>query len=170
MVDVPGWLSGALTRWAEEVANQPALGGPTLLRAFVLYAQGHTRRGQSVRWNPERKRFEAVPWSLGKRFSDAPPEGGIVIGHRRIGYEAPLRSLWAAAEQAGYRVRENRAFTGPPDQDPWFCTLEVTNENAEPVLSIWQQTLNVHDDSFHMVVESDPESMSEPLRRWIDLT
>ena len=169
VVDVPPWFLEALTRWAREVVDQVARAGPTLLRAFLVSAQGHTRRGKSVRWNPERKRFESVPWSLGKRFLDTPPEGEIVIDHRRAGYEAPLRSLWAAAEEAGYQVRENRAFAGPPDQDPWFCTLEVTNENAERVLSMWQQMLNLHDDRFHMVVECDPESMGEPVRRWIDL-
>ena len=170
VVDAPPWLSEALTRWAREVVDQVARAGPTLLRAFMVSAQGHTRRGKSVRWNPERKRFERVPWSLGKRFLKAPPEGGIVIDHRTGRGELPLRSLWVAAEEAGYQVRENRAFAGPPDQDPWFCTLAVTGENAEPVLSMWQQTLNAYDDSFHMVVESDPESMGEPLRRWIELT
>lgn len=169
-VHAPPWLSEALTRWSREVVDEVMRTGPTLLRAFVLSAQGHTPRGKSVRWNLERKRFERVPWSLEERFSDAPPEGGIVIEHRTGRGEVPLRSLWVAAEQAGYRVRENRAFAGPPDQDPWFCTLEVTNEDNDPVLSMWEQTLNLYDDSFHMVVESDPESMSEPLRRWIELT
>ena len=169
VVDAPGWLSETLTRRAGEVVEEVARAGPTLLRAFVVSAQGHTRRGQSVRWHPERKRFEKLPWSLGKRFQDEPPEDGIVIDHRRRMGEVQLRSLWLAAEQAGYRVREYRAFSGPPDQDPWFRTLEVMNEREEPVLSLWQQMRNVNDDRFHMAVECDPESMSEPLSRWIDL-
>ena len=170
VVDAPAWLSETLTRRAGEVVDQVARAGPTLLRAFVISAQGHTRRGKSVRWNPDRKRFERVRWSLGKRFQDKPPEGEIVIdGRARIG-EVPLRSLWVAAEQAGYRVHENRAFAGPPDQFPWYCTLNVTNEREEPMLSIWQQMANDYndyDDRFHMAVERDPESISEPLVRWI---
>ena len=169
-VHAPPWLSEALTMWAGEVLDEVMRTGPTLLRAFVLSAQGHTPRGKSVRWNLDRKRFEPVPWSLEKRFSDAPPEGGIVIEHRTGRGEAPLRSLWSAAEEAGYRVRENREFAGPPGTDPWFCTLEIANEDDEPVLSMWEQTLNLHDDSFRMVLESDPESMRAPLRRWIELT
>ena len=86
-------------------------------------------------------------------------------------YAALLCSLWVAAEKSGYRVRENRAFKSPADQDPWFCTLEVTAENAgnvESVLSMWQQRRNTYDDLFHMVEECELDAMRQPVRRWID--
>ena len=169
--DAPDWLSEALTRWARDVVKKAAADGPTLLRAFVVRAQGHTAHGESVRWNQNRNRFESVPWSLRKRFQDAPPANATVIGDRLVRYAAPLCSLWVAAKESGYRVRENRMFKGPPDQDPWFCTLEVTAENAgnvESVLSMWQQRQNAYDDLFHMVEECKPDAMSQPVRRWID--
>ena len=122
VADAPDWLSEALTKWARDVVKKAAADGPTLLRAFVLRAQGHTAHGESVRWNQNRNRFESVPWSLRKRFQDAPPANATVIGDRLVRYAAPLCSLWVAAKESGYRVRENRMFKGPPDQDPWFCT------------------------------------------------
>ena len=168
--DAPDWLSEALTRWARNAVKQAAADGPTLLRTFVLRAQGYTAHGESVRWNQDRKRFENVPWSLRERFQDAPPANAIVIRYPSE-YAAPLDSLWVAADESGYRVRENRTFKGPPDQDRWFCTLEVTEENAgnvESVLSMWQQRHEAYSETFHMVEERKPDAMSQAVRRWID--
>ena len=169
--DAPDWLSESLTRWARELAKEAADSGPTLLRQFVIRAQGHTVHGQSARWDPNRTRFESVPWSLRKRFQDAPPANAVVVGDQPVRHASPLCSLWIAADESGYRVHENRAFTGPPNQDPWFCTLEVTAENGgnvESVLSMWQQRRNAHDNLFHMVEECEPDAIGQPVRRWID--
>ena len=169
--DAPEWLSEALARWARDVVKQAADDRPTLLRAFVLRAQGHTGHGESVRWNPNRERFENVPWSLSERFQDAPPANATVIHDRPVRHAAPLCSLWVAAKESGYRIGENRTFTGPAAQDHWFRTLEVTDESAEnvkPVLSIWQQRWNTYNEMFHMVEECKPDAMSQPVRRWID--
>ena len=114
--DSRAWLSEALTRWAECTVKKAATYGPTLLWTFVVRAQGHTLHGESVRWNPKPKRFENVPWSLRKRFQKKAPANATVIEHRQVRYAAPLPSLCLAAKQSGYRVRENRAFTGPPDE------------------------------------------------------
>ena len=171
VADAPEWLSEALTRWARDVVEQTAADRPTLLRGFLLRAQGDTTHGESVQWNQDHKRFESIPWSLRERFQDAPPAGATLIVDRPVRYAAPLRSLWVAAKESGYGVRENRTFKGPPDQDPWFCTLEVTAENAgnvESVLSMWQQRSDAYSERFHMVEECDPDEMSRPIRRWIE--
>ena len=59
--DVSEWLSDTLTSWVNEVASNPIASGRTSLRAFVTRAQGLTPDGQSIRWNPSRNRFEAIP-------------------------------------------------------------------------------------------------------------
>ena len=110
VADAPDWLSESLTRWARELVKEAADSGPTLLRQFVTRAQGHTVHGQSVRWDPNRTRFGSVPWSLRKRFQDAPPANTVVVGDQPVRYASPLCSLWIAADESGYRVHENRAF------------------------------------------------------------
>ena len=167
--DVSQWLSATLTRWVNEVVANPLASARTSLRAFLTRAQGLTPDGESVRWNTADNRFEAVRWSLEKRFRDTLPPHAAVIGNLTR-HVTPLTTLWVAAKESGYRVVENRAFRGPPGPDPWFCTL-VQAENAgtvKPVLSIWQQRDSDH-DLFYMLAECAPEEMSPPLRRWIDL-
>ena len=169
--DAPEWLSETLTRWARDMVKEAAESGPTLLRAFVLRAQGHTAHGESVRWNQGDKRFESVRWSLEERFQERPPANATLVDDPTVGCAAPLCSLWIAAKESGYRVRENRRFQRPQGRDPWFCTLEVTDENAgsaQSVLSMWQKKLDAYCGRFHMVEECEPDAMSQPVRRWID--
>ena len=164
------WLSDALTRWFHNLAANPAALARTSLRAFVDRAQGHAPDGASIRWNPDGKRFESVPWSLEARFCDAPPPRATVItdpAPQGIG----LHTLWVAAREGGHRVLENRAFDVPPGEDVWFRTLEVGADKAgkvEPLLSIWRK----RDDDpelYCMVEECAREDLSPPVRRWIDI-
>ena len=164
------WLSDTLTRWVKEVVGNPAASARTSLRAFVTRAQGLTPEGASIRWNPRKNRFEAIQWSLEKRFRDTLPPNAAVIGDL-VGHGIPLSTLWVAAKESGFRVLENRAFKGPLDQDPWFCTLEVQAEqagNVKTILSMWQKRDDDH-DHFQMVEECAPEEVSQPVRRWIDI-
>ena len=168
--NVSEWLSDALTRWAMSVLNSPAIAGPTSLRAFVERAQGHTRDGQSLRWNRKTNRFEAVPWSLENRHQDALPPEAVVIGDPTE-RGTRLRTLWQAAKRSGYRVVENRAFDGPPNEDPWFCTLELQAEdegNARPILTMWQKRSEDH-DLFYMVEQWRREAIDENVRGWIEI-
>ena len=106
------WLSDTIQRWVKGIRESPAAQGPTSLRSFLHRAQGHMREGGSIRWNPNHKRFEDVPWSLDTRFqSDLPPNATVVGDLTRHGTQ--LRTLWEAAKDSGYRVLENRAFDGP---------------------------------------------------------
>ena len=168
--DVSEWLSETLTRWVKEVIEDPAVSRQTSLRAFVTRTQGHTPGGTNLRWNPKRNRFEAVRWTLKSHFQDAlPAQAAVIAGSGRRG--SPLTELWVAAKESGYRVVENRAFKGPPDQDIWFRTIEVRNEDAgkkKPILSIWEERKNYR-ELFYLVEECAPEEMGLPIRHWIDL-
>ena len=167
--DVSEWLSDALTRWAMIVLNSPAIAGPTSLRAFVDRAQGQTRDGRSLR-NRNANRFEAIPWSLENRQQDALPPNAIVIGDPTP-RGTPLCTLWQAAKESGYRVRENLGFNGPPDHGPWFCTHEVqtgVRDDARSILTMWRKPDGDH-DLFYMVEEQAREAMGERVRRWIEV-
>ena len=167
---VSDWLSEALTRWVTAVLASPTASARTSLRVFVDRAQGHTPDGSSIRWNPQGKRFEPIPWSLENRFRDTLPPQATVIGDPTR-HATPLNTLWVAAQESSYQVLENRAFDEPVDQDNWFCTLRVQAEEEgtiKPLLSMWQQR-NDDLDHFHMVEEAASEEMSPPVRRWIDI-
>ena len=111
--NVSDWFSDTLTRWVNEILASPAASTRTSLRAFLVRAQGLTPDGQSIRWNKAGKRFEAVPWSLERRFRDTlPPQATVIGDFDRLG--ASLSTLWVAARESGYEVLENRAFRGPP--------------------------------------------------------
>ena len=164
------WLSDTLTQWAKNIVESPAISRQTLLRAFVTRAQGNTSSGASIRWNPKKKRFESVRWSLKKRTSDTLPPKANVIAYFN-GRRTLLAGLWVAAKECGYKVLENRSFNGPPDQDDWFCTLEVRVEDAgkkKPILSIWEKRNNYR-RVFYLIEECNPEETCQPVRRWIDL-
>ncbi len=166
--DVSDWFAEALTRWVEDILASPAASARTSFRAFLNRAQGHTRDGASIRWNPQAERFEAVPWSLEDRFVDALPSEAIPIADP-VPRGTPLHTLWIAARECGCRVLENRAFNGPADREGWFRTLQVQAEDAgtvKPLLSMWQKR-NDDYDIFHMVEEAAPEEMEQPLHRWI---
>ena len=168
--DVSEWLSDALTRWANVVLSNPAIAGPASLRAFVGRAQGHTSDGRSLRWDRNANRFETVPWSLENRHQDALPSGAVVIGDptecgNRLG------TLWQSAKRSKYCVLENRAFIGPPNEDPWFRTYEVQAGNegsARSILTIWQKRYGDPDD-LYMVEEWPREAIDEHLGQWIVL-
>lgn len=167
---VSEWLSDALTKWIRDLAASPAASARTSLRAFVDRARGQAPDGASIRWSPDAKRFESVPWSLEARFRVAPPPRATVIADPApLGI--PLRSLWLAAREAGYRVLENRAFDAPLGEAVWLCTLEVRADDAgddEPLLSIWRKCGD-DPDRFCMVEQRAREDLSPPLRRWIDM-
>ena len=123
-----------------------------------------------IRWNPDAKRFEPVPWSLEARFRHAPPPHATVIADPAL-QGIPLRSLWLAAREGGYRVLENRAFDAPPGEGVWLRTLEVRAEqagNVERILSIWRKC-DDDPDRFCMVEERAREDLSPPVRRWVDM-
>ena len=164
------WLRDAIQLWVKHVLESPAAPGPTLLRSFIERAQGHTAEGRSVRWNPNTKSFEAVPWSLETRFRKDLPANATVIGDpTRKG--TPLRTLWAAAKKSGYKVLENRAFVGSPEPDVWFRTLQVQAEDegeGKPVLTMWQRR-DDDDDLLYMEEECPRDTMSQHIRVWIDL-
>ena len=166
--DVSAWLSDALRRWAQVVLNDAVNAGSTSLRAFVQRAQGHSRDGQSIRWNRDANRFEAVPWSLANRHRDALPPDSVVISDPT---GMRLRALWQAAKRSGYRVLENRAFNGPPNEAPWFCTIELqTAEDGDerPILAIWQKENNTA-GRHYMVEKWSREAMDEHVRTWIEV-
>ena len=82
-----------------------------------------------------------------------------------------LRVLWAAAKRGGYRVLENRAFDAPPNEEPWFGTLQVQGRDGEAersIVSIWQKEFNTA-RKFYMVEHEPREQMDEHLRTWIEL-
>ena len=166
--DVSEWLSDALTRWAIKLLNSPAIASPTSLRAFVQRAQGRTPDGQSLRWNRKANRFEDVPWSLENRHQAALPPDAVVIGDPT---GMRLRMLWQAAKRSGYRVLENRTFKGPPNEDPWFRTIELqapTDGDKRPMLSIWQKRNN-DEFEFYMVEQCSREAIGADMRTWIEM-
>lgn len=166
------WFSEVLTTWAADVIKCPTASVPTLLRFFVARAQGGTPDGASIRWNPEIKRFETMPWSLEKCVRDKPPPQAIVIDENYVS----LQDLWICAKESGYQVLENRAFKAYQTQSSWFCALRVQTEvsgEVEPLLSIWQQWhmyyyLTNGQNPLHIVVECAEEQITGPLRCWID--
>ena len=166
--DVSEWLSDALTSWAGAVLNSPDVAGPTSLRAFVQRAQGRTPSGQGIRWNRDTNRFEDVPWSLKTRVETTVPPDAIVID------DSTGMRLWAlrqAAKRSGYRVLENRAFDGPPNEDLWFRTLELQSEedsDGKTILTIWQQPPK-DIDPFYIVEQWPREAIDEHVRRWIEV-
>ena len=166
--DVSEWLSDALTRWAGGVLNSPDVAGRTSLRAFVKGAQGRTPSGQGIRWNRNTNRFEDVPWSLKTRVeATAPPDTVVIDDSTGI----RLRALWQAAKRSGYRVLENRAFDGPPNEDLWFRTLELQSEedsNERSILTIWQQPPK-DIDPFYIVEQWPREAIDEHVRKWIEV-
>ena len=164
------WLSDTVQRWVKDILESPAAPGPTSLRSFIHRAQGHTREGGSIRWNPNTKRFEAVPWSLDTRSQADLPLNATVVGDlTRQGTQ--LRMLWEAAKDSGYRVLENRSFAGSAEPHVWFRTLEVQAEdegNVKPVLTMWQRR-DDDDVLVYMVEECPRDAMSQRVRAWIDL-
>ena len=165
--DVSEWLSDALTRWAIKILNSPAIASPTPLRAFVQRAQGRTPDGQSLRWNRKAKRFEDVPWSLETRHHTALPPDAVVIGDPT---GMRLRLLWQAAKRSGYRVLENWAFKGAPNEEAWFCTVELrtaVDGEERPILSIWQKRNN-DEFEFYMVEQCSREAMDADMQTWIE--
>ena len=166
--DISEWLSEALTRWAKAVLTNPVIAGRTMIRIFVERAQGDMRNGQSVRWNRAANRFEAVPWSLEARHQGALPQGAIEFGDPT---GMRLRALWATAKRSRCRVLENRAFDAPPNEEPWFCTLELQSRDGadkRPILSIWQERFNTA-RKFYLVESARREHMDEHLRTWIEM-
>ena len=166
--DASDWLSEAIDRWVATVLQDPAAVGQTRLRAFLDRARGHTSDGSSIRWNSNNNRFEAVPWSLRKRFQEKLPSNATPIGNRTRA-ATQLTFLWKAAKESGYRVLENRALTGPPGADVWFRTIEVqagSNGNEIPVLTVWQQPAT-HSGLHYIVEECPQDEMSPSLRTWI---
>ena len=166
--DESEWLSDALTRWGKAILRTPAIAGPTSLRAFVRRAQGDTPDGQSIRWGRNASRFETVPWSLENRKQDALLPDTVVIGDPP-GYGTRLGSLWQAARRSGYHVLENWALSGPPDEDPWFCVLELqagSEREDGQILTIWRKRSEVY-DRFYMVEQWPREAISKHVRIWI---
>ena len=166
--DVSAWLSDALGRWAQVVLNDAARAGSTSLRAFVQRAQGHTREGESIRWDRDAKRFESVPWSLENRHWDVLPPDSIEISDPT---GLRLRALWQAARRSRCRVLENRAFNGPPNDAPWFCTMELrAAEDCDegPILSIWENEFDAA-GRLYMVEQRPRDAMDEHVRTWIEM-
>ena len=136
----------------------------------MVRAQGLSAEGESIRWNPNIKRFEAIPWSLDARFQRDLPANATVVGD--LTRQGPLLcTLREAADDSGYRILENRGFVGPPETDVWFRTVEVRAEDegeVKPVLTMWQRRYD-DDDLFYMVEECSRDAMSQRVRGWIDL-
>lgn len=167
--DASDWFSDTLTKWANGVLKDPATYARTSIRAFVSHAQGYSQNGSSIRWQPEEKRFKAVPWSMKKEFLCELPKEATIVGDfsREV---IPFKSLWSVAKPSGCRVLENRSFKGPAEKDVWHCTLRVVTENAKkynPVLSIWQKHDSAH-GPYYMIEECPPEQMSQSIRFWIE--
>ena len=82
-----------------------------------------------------------------------------------------LRALWQAAKRSGYRVLENRAFDGPPNEDLWFRTIELQSEedsDERTILTIWQQPPK-DIDPFYIVKQWPREAIDEHVRKWIEV-
>ena len=165
------WLSEAVTKWAKAVVNNPAMSGRTAMRTFVERAQGNMPDGQSLRWNRDAQRFEAIPWSLEHRHQKVLPLNAIVIGNPGD-RGSRLRTLWQAAKRSGYRVVENRAFYGAPaSDDSWFRTLEIQADEegeARPILSMWQKRIE-RDDLYYMVEQRPRDEIDDHVHRWMEL-
>ena len=170
VLNASDWLSDVIQRWVTSILNDPAAAGLTSLRTFVVRAQGLSAEGESLRWNSNIKRFEAIPWSLDARFQRDLPANATVVGD--LTRQGPLlHTLREAANDSGYRVLENRAFVGSPEPDVWFRTVEVQAEDegeVKPVLTMWQRRFD-DDDLFYMVEERPRAAMSQRVSRWIDL-
>ena len=166
--EISQWLSDALTRWAKAVLTNPAIAGRTMMRTFMERVRGDTRDGQSVRWDRAVNRFEAIPWSLEARHQDTLPQSAVEFGDPT---GMRLRALWAAAKRSRYRVLENRAFEAPPNEEPWFCTLEVRDKDGgdeRSVVSLWQKEFNTT-RKFYMVEHEPREQMDGYMREWIEV-
>lgn len=168
VADASDWFSEVLLNWRRHLLEATAQSGPTLLRMFVERAQGNTPQGASLSWNSAVKRFEAVPWALEERHQSELPLGAIKIGGDHDQWP-PLRDLWSAAQQCGYRVLENRSFHGGNQHDNWFCTLQVQSENerkTNAILSIWEKPI---EQVCYLVRECPCDAIAAPVRRWIGL-
>ena len=168
LTNVSDQLSEAISRWVNDVSCYRSRSGMTSLRWFVERAQGRTREGESIRWNPETKRFEDVPWALEHLSQDKlPPNAFAVNSTSSMGI---LQKLKMDAKESGYEIRENRAFmsSANSDIDVWHRTLEVSEiHNMKPVVTIWQ---NWEDgcQRFYFVEECKREEMSRLIRIWIE--
>ena len=161
------WFSEALTRWLHDVLARPAASARTSLRAFINRARGHSPDGASIRWDPDRKRFETIPWSLEARVRNTVPPRATLIADPDLPGTS-LRSLWLAARDSGYRVLENRSVHQRADREIWSRTLRVYADAAaqtSPVLSIWRKP-DDEPDRFYLLEECAPRDLSEPVRRW----
>ena len=169
LTSVSDQLSETICQWVGDVISYKSQLGMTSLRWFIERAQGRTSKGESIRWNPETKRFEDVPWSLECLSQDELPQNAIAVDNPPS--EGTLQKLKMATKESGYKIRENRSFLSFDNSDTnvWYRTLEVSEgHNMKPIVTIWQ---NQEDDCwrFHFVEECRTDEMNQPIKIWTKL-
>ena len=90
------------------------------LPTFVRRALGYFPTGESVRWNPETRRFENVPWPLQSETKERVPQDATRV-EPEDNADGRLREIWHHARVAGYEVKEIREFAadcGRPTSGP----------------------------------------------------
>ena len=140
------------------------------LPTFARRALGYFPTGESVRWNPETKRFENVAWPLqSESRNDAPPGATRVAPEDNA--DGRLRDIWHHARVAGYKVEETREFATNLDQPiQWHLRMRVYDQHkgAEGArISVWQE----HDLEGAIAVEQHaPDAPLPPhMDRWLHL-
>ena len=85
--------------------------------------------------------------------------------------------MWQTAERDGYQVKENFGFCnadGNVAEKLWHKVMQVTNDNDELILAIWQRGSEYIKDPdtgkynlSYMVEHMPRENIAEGLREWI---
>jgi len=170
-------FSAVLRAWTARVTNGSAIENRTAAGFFVRRAQGRGGPDESIRWNTEAARFEAVPWSLEpRRPRKKPPPGALAVEALGIpdqDNESFFQPLRRTADRAGYRCLENRSFKGkawPKTGLFLFRTFRVVGKNGAPVLAVWElgPSIGIGCSEFHVEEECSREEMAAPVRRWLE--
>ena len=110
------------------------------LFTFVRRALGYSPTGESVRWNPDARRFQSVPWPLRCESSGQPP-----VGATRVESEddaaGRLQDIWHHARIDGYEVKETRAFAAHRPDGRWYLRMRVFDRvqgTEQACFSVWQ--------------------------------
>ena len=136
------------------------------LPTFVRRALGYFPTGESVRWNPETRRFENVPWPLQSETKERVPQDATRV-EPEDNADGRLREIWHHARVAGYEVKEIREFAADPDQAArWHLRMRVydPHEGAERTrISVWQE------QNLEGAIAVELHAAQAPLRRTMDL-
>lgn len=161
--DVSDQFSKVIDLWRESILTECANSGMTSLRYFVNRAQGRTPEGECIRWNPNSKRFEVVPWSLDTlRERKLPPYAVPITDSRSID------TLRKYAKESGYLICENRESINSSEFDTthWHRTLEIL-DGDEPVITIWHKREKGR-SRYWFVEQYSTDEMSQEIKRWVN--